>query len=252
MGSQTRWPVAMVLASVLVLVGVAAVAFAAGMASRGNPAPAVQTAAPVNPGLGPGFYGPFGRRGQVVPTVSGTVTAVAANSVTISQPNGQTRTLTLTGSTTYSLAGASTSQSALVVGVRIVARGSVDSSGNFTAAAVAIQPSVVQGVVASKTATTITVTTAAGKSVTVNVTSSTRYSVRGVASANLDSVAVGYRIAVQGTLNPDGSLNATIVQAAPNTQPGFGGRGGRGIPAWPGFGGGVSPNPSPSAAPSAI
>jgi hypothetical protein len=250
MGSQTRWP-AVVLASVLVLVGVAAVAFAAGLASRGNPAPAVQTATPANPGVGPGFYGPFGRRGQVAPTVSGTVTTVTADSVTITQPNGQTRTLTLTGSTTYSLSGRSADQSALVAGVRIVARGSVDSSGNFTATAVAIQPSVVQGVVASKTATTITVTTAAGRSVTVNVSSSTKYTVRGVASANLDSVAVGYRIAAQGTLNSDGSLNATLVQAGPNVQPGFGGRGGRiGVPAWPGAGGGASP--SPSAAPSTI
>jgi hypothetical protein len=251
MSSQTRWPI-VILASVLVLAGVAAVAFAAGVASRGNPAPAVQTTAPANSGTGPGFYGPFGRRGQVVPTVSGTVTAISANSVTITS-GGQTRTLALTSSTTYSLSGASATQSALVVGVRIVARGSVDSSGNFTATAVAIQPYVVQGVVASKTATTITVTTTAGKSVTVNVSSATKYTVRGASSANLDSVAVGYRIAAQGTLNSDGSLNATVVQAAPNVQPGFGGRGGRGfgVPTWPGSGG-ASPSASPSAAPSTI
>jgi hypothetical protein len=94
--------------------------------------------------------------------------------VTISQPGGSTRTLTLTGSTTYTLGGATVGQSALVVGARIVARGTVDSSGNFTASAVTIQPSVVLGTVASKTSNTIVVTTTAGKTVTVNVSSSTK------------------------------------------------------------------------------
>ena len=79
-----------------------------------------------------------------------------------------------------------------MVGARILARGTVDSSGNFTATAVNIQPALVLGTVASKTSSTIVVTTAAGKTVTVNVSSSTKYSVRGVASATLDSVAVGY------------------------------------------------------------
>jgi hypothetical protein len=263
MTPKSRW-LAYVLAGALVFVGVAGVAYAAGVANRSsNVAPAAQsTFLPGNPGIGPGGLGPGGfgpggvgaggvgaggNRGPVVPAVSGTVTAVGSSSVTISQQGGSTRTLTLTGATTYTMGGATVGQSALVVGARIVARGTVDSSGNFTATAVTIQPALVLGTVASKTSSTIVVTTTAGKTVTVNVSSSTKYSVRGVSAATLDSVAVGYVVQAQGTLNADGSLTATVVQAAPNTRqrvPGFGA--GRGFP---GFGGGQTP-PTPSASPS--
>ena len=197
-----------------------------------------------------------------LPTASGTVTAVTSGSVTISQGNGSSKTLTLTGSTTYSEAGTAVTSSALVVGARISAQGTVDSAGNFTATAITIAPSSVQGTVASKTATTIVVTMAAGKTVTLDVSSSTKYSVRGVSSATLADVAVGDRISASGSLNADGSLNATFVQAAPNDQPGFGGFGGlggrgfggHGVGGFGGFGpgGGMGgrglPSPMPSAA----
>ncbi len=185
----------------------------------------------------------------LVPTVSGTASSVASGSVTITQFDGSSRTLTLTGSTTYTQAGATVSRSSLVAGVRISAQGSVDSSGNFTATAVTIAPSAVAGTVASKTATTIVVTTAAGKTVTVNVTSATKYSIRGVASAALANVAVGFRIQAQGSLNADGSLMATTVVAAPNDQPGFGGvvPGGGFGPGGRGSGGRHVPVPQPSA-----
>ncbi|MGA2513922.1 MAG: DUF5666 domain-containing protein [Candidatus Limnocylindrales bacterium] len=165
----------------------------------------------------------------LLPGASGTVTAVGSGSVTITQPGGASRTLTLTAATTYSEAGATVSRSALVVGARISARGTVDSAGNFTATAVTIAPSSVSGTVAGKTASTIVVTTAAGKTVTVDVSSTTRYAVRGVSAATLADVAVGDRISASGTLNADGSLNATSVTAAPNGQPGFGGIGGPGV-----------------------
>ena len=198
-----------------------------------------------------------------VPTASGTITSVGAGSVTIKQFDGSSRTLTLTSSTTYSQGGATVTLSALVAGVRITALGTVDSAGSFTATAVTIAPSTVQGTVASKTATTIVVTTAAvgttaGKTVTGNVSAATKYAVRGVTAATLANVAVGDRIAAEGTLNADGSLTATTVQAAPNDQPGFGGFGGgfggRGMPGrggfggFPGFGGrsGGTPTPLPS------
>lgn len=167
-----------------------------------------------------------------MPTAAGTVSSVGSGTVTITQPDGSSKTLTLTGSTTYSQAGATVTSGALVVGVRISAQGTVDSAGNFTATAVTITPSGVLGTVSSKTATTIVVTTTAGKTVTVNVSAATKYSIRGVAAPTLADVAVGYRISAQGTLNSDGSLTATVVQAAPNDQPGFGGVGPGG-----GFGG---------------
>jgi hypothetical protein len=165
----------------------------------------------------------------LLPTASGTVTAVGSGSVTISQPGKTSRTLTLTGSTTYSEAGGAVSQSALVVGVRVFAQGTVDSGGNFTATSVTIAPSSVQGKVASKTPATIVVTTMAGKTVTVDVSAATKFSARGVSAATLANVAVNDRIVATGTLNADGSLNATKVQVAANDQPGFGGKGGGGF-----------------------
>jgi len=103
------------------------------------------------------------------------------------------------------------------------------------------------GTVTSKTASTIVVATTSGAPVTVNVSPTTAYSVRGLATASLADIAVGARIAAQGTLNADGSLNATLVQAVTIGGPGSGG--GRG-----GFGGGSGRGsgrglPAPSATP---
>jgi len=106
------------------------------------------------------------------------------------------------------------------------------------------QPAPVFGTVASKTDATIVVTTTTGTSVTVNLSSATTYSVRGVAAASLANIAVGDRIVAQGTTNADGSLNATIVQAVTNGLPGSGG--GR-----RGFGGGAGRGGVPIPAPSA-
>jgi hypothetical protein len=192
----------------------------------------------------------------VVPTVTGTVSAVTSSSVTITLAGGSSQTLALTSATAYTQGGATVTHAALVVGIRIQAQGMVDTSGNFTATSIAIAPSTVTGTVASKTTTTIAVTTASGKTVTVNVGSSTTYEIRGVSGATLASVAVGDRIAADGTLNADGSLTATMVQAAANDRPGFGGFGGgfgrgsgrgfgHGFGGSPGTGGaGASPSPS--------
>jgi hypothetical protein len=241
---MTNWrsslPV-LVLAGALVLVGVAAVGYTAGLSASRSVAEATQ---PANI-QGPNQQGPNqpGHQQVRVPTASGTVTSVSSGSVAIKQADGTSRTLTLTGSTTYTQGGATVTQSALVVGARITARGTVDSSGNFTATAVTIMLSAVQGTVASKTDTSIVVTTAAGKTVTVNVTASTKYAVRGGPSATLANISVGNRIAAQGTLNADGSITATVVQALTNVQPGFGNGGG-------GFPGGGRIRPQPSASPS--
>ena len=99
-------------------------------------------------------------------------------------------------------------------------------------------PGSVIGTVASKTTSTIVVTTLAGQTVTVDVSPATTYSVRGVTAATIDNIAVGDQVVVQGTSNPDGSVNATRIQSGVR---GFGGgdRGGNGR-----FG---LPTPGPSA-----
>jgi hypothetical protein len=311
MTSKSHWPV-LVLAFALVLVGVASVAYAAGVNSGGSAGQAAATAIPGRHNAGhvlptPRQTAPSVVRGQAVlagpmtitaingtqltvravggqtrtidvsgatitragqtitvsdlrvgdqitarqsrqsdgsykvtaitvllRTVSGTVESVGPSSATISGSGRSKQTITLTDSTTYAQAGAKVSKNALVAGARIVAQGSVDSSGSFTAGSVTIAPSVVTGTVAGKTSSAITVTTAAGKTVAVNVSSSTRYVVRGVRSATLADVAVGDRITAQGTLGPDGSLTATIVQVLATGQRGPSSSGGSTIPRVPG------------------
>jgi hypothetical protein len=147
-------------------------------------------------------------------TVSGTVTAVGPSSITIEKADGTSRTLALTASTAYREASAKVSLSAVVLGARISAQGTVDSAGNFTATAITIVTSSVTGTVASKTSTSMVVTTATGKSVTVNVTADTKYSVPGMTGATLASVAVGDRVQATGVLNADGSITAISVQVA--------------------------------------
>jgi hypothetical protein len=147
-------------------------------------------------------------------TVSGTVTAVGPSSITIEKADGTSRTLALTASTAYREASAKVSLSAVVVGARISAQGTVDSAGDFTATTITIVTSSVTGTVASKTSTSMVVTTATGKSVTVNVTADTKYSVPGMTGATLASVAVGDRVQATGVLNADGSITAISVQVA--------------------------------------
>ena len=98
-------------------------------------------------------------------------------------------------------------------------------------------PGTVIGTVASKTASTITVTTLAGQTVEVKVSSATIYAVPGVTGATIDNIAVGSQIVVQGTPNADGSVNATRIQTGVR---GFGGGRNRGG----GFGPGASAAPS--------
>jgi len=186
-----------------------------------------------------------------VPAAAGTVTAIGDSSITIKQGGGTSRTLAVTSSTTYTQAGTKVAKSALIVGDRITAQGTVDASNNFTATSITIQPATVRGTVASKTSDTLVVTTS-GTSVTVKVTSSTKVSIRGQSSPSLANISVGEQVAVQGTRNSDGSITATLIQAAANGQPGFNlgpnmpGFGGRGRfgGKWPGSSAGPSSSPS--------
>ncbi|MFI5382260.1 MAG: DUF5666 domain-containing protein [Tepidisphaerales bacterium] len=111
-----------------------------------------------------------------------------------------------------------------------VARAANPSGGGVTGAAVVV------GTVQNKTASTITVMTTARKTITIDVTSTTRFSARGGAGATLSSIAVGNVITAQGTYNSDGTLQATLVQLGQFSGGGFG-RGRRGS----------FPTPAPSA-----
>ena len=233
----------------LLFAGVAAVAFALGESSGGPAARAYQsTMIPGHQELGPGWRAPStvgGVSGQVVLTIA----KADGSKLSLQTTNGRTLTIDATGAA-ITKGGRPIALSDLKVGDRITFREARQSDGTFKITAIQVltpapaptpkatpaRRATVLGTVASKTATSIVVTTTGGKTVTVNVSSTTRYLVRGVARPTLNDVAVGDRITAQGTLNSDGSVAATVVQAVPQIQPG----GRRG-----------SPSPKPSASASA-
>jgi hypothetical protein len=73
--------------------------------------------------------------------LSGRVTALSGNSVTITDPQGFSRTIVVESSTAYTKSGAASSLSALTVGSLISARGEVDANlTSLDASSVAIGP----------------------------------------------------------------------------------------------------------------
>ncbi len=167
--------------------------------------------------------------GVMQPRVAGTVSAVGDTTITISQPDGTSRTVQLTSATTYALAGQPATKSAVTVGAQVAVEGTVATAGTFTASAVQVMPARVAGIVSAKTSTTITVTDRGGKSVTIDVGASTTYQVSGTSSPTIADVTVGATIEAQGTRNADGSLTASVVRVLPAGQLGRGPMGGWGM-----------------------
>jgi Domain of unknown function (DUF5666) len=186
----------------------------------------------------------------VLPHVQGTVKTVSGTSVTITQRDGTDRTIVVTGSTTYTLAGAASTGAALTVGALVDAEGTTAADSTFTATLVNIQPAQAGGSVTaintSTTPATIVVKTRAGASLTINVGSSTTYQVAGKTTASLSDIALGAIVMAEGTPNANGSFTATVVRAFPaGTGFGPGMRGGHGMPWAPGTPG-TPVNPAPT------
>ena len=148
----------------------------------------------------------------VVPTpkAAGEVTALTSSTMTLKGRGDTTRTITLTGSTVYTLGKAKGAKSDLVVGSRVVVEGTV-SGTTFTALSVHIALSNAAGEVTAKTADTITVKGRGGKTTVIHISSDTTFKVRGKDAATLADIAVGDRVEAQGTRRADGSLDALNV-----------------------------------------
>jgi Domain of unknown function (DUF5666) len=69
----------------------------------------------------------FSNNGSAV--LVGKVTAVSGDSITVTDPQGFTRAILVSGSTTYKQGGAGVTISAVVVGAKIFAQGTVDTNG---------------------------------------------------------------------------------------------------------------------------
>jgi hypothetical protein len=149
-----------------------------------------------------------------VPVLAGTVTAVGADSLTLKSRDGSTRTIDLTGTTTFKLGRADGKTSDLKVGSIVVVTGTEGSANAFTAKTVWIQVRLdkVAGEVTAKTKDSITVKQRDGSTVTLKIGGDTKFVVRGAANPGLADFAVGMKVSAVGVRNDDGSLTAARVQ----------------------------------------
>jgi uncharacterized protein DUF5666 len=149
----------------------------------------------------------------VLPKVAGTVTAVTADSITVTVRDGTSRTITTTSSTKYRLGTSDASRSDVVVGSTILATGSAGTGNDFTATTVTIKAPRVAGTVTAVGASTITIQKRDGSSLTINVGADTTIEVAGVGAAKIGDVTVGMRLMAAGRPNANGSFDATAVVA---------------------------------------
>lgn len=152
-----------------------------------------------------------------VPVLAGTVTAIGADSLTLKTRDGSTRTIDLTGTTTFKLGAADGKKADVKVGSIVVVTGNEGSGNAFTASTVRIQLRLdrVAGDVTAKTKDSITVKQRDGSTATIKVGADTKFAVRGAGSPGLADIAVGMKVFAVGTRNADGSLTASIVQGRP-------------------------------------
>lgn len=185
----------------------------------------------------------------VVPRIAGAVTGLSDSGFTVKARNGTTWTVSVTGSTTYMVGGKAGTKSDVTVGAMVAVSGTRDSDSTMTAIAVQVQLPKVVGRVTAKTADTITVERLGGGTATIHVSGTTTFRVPGDTSPSLSDITVGSVIGAAGTQRADGSLDASVVQTAPNK-----------VGRW--FGGdrkflnpnGAAPkgSPDPSAAPASV
>jgi hypothetical protein len=141
------------------------------------------------------------------------VTAVTANSITLTGRDGTSRTITTTSSTKYHLGTADASRSDVVVGSTILATGVAGTGSDFTATTVTIKAPRVAGTVTAVGASTITIQKRDGSSLTINLGADTTIAVAGADAAKIGDVTVGMRLMAAGHSNADGSFDATAIVA---------------------------------------
>ena len=156
------------------------------------------------------------------PVVAGTVTAVGADTLTLKLRDGSSRTIQLTGSTTFKLGRADGKKSDVKVGSVVVAAGAEGPGNAFTATAIRIQVRLdrIAGEVTAVTKDSITVKKRDGTTATIKVGSDTKLAIRGDTTPSLAEIKVGMRVTAVGTLGADGKLNANAVSAGtPKVKP---------------------------------
>jgi hypothetical protein len=159
----------------------------------------------------------------VLPQVTGVVTAVNGNTLTVTGLDARTYTIDVGDSTTYRRASHTAALSDVAVGSLISAEGTLSSDGStLSALAVTIQLPRVSGRVTADNGDTVTVLGPDGKTSTVQLTGDTTYSAGPQATASKSGITVGSFIMAEGTLGSDGTLTALSVDIAAGFETGKG------------------------------
>jgi hypothetical protein len=182
-------------------------------------------------GFGPGFFEGRGGFGHAFGFGGVSISAISGSSLTLTTEDGWTRTVAVTSTTTLTKGGQTIALGDLKVGDKIRFSQTRNADGTFAVTAIQVVLPSVAGTVSAKTATSITITQRDGSSVTIHVDADTTYRVAGATTADLGDVAVGMRLVAVGTLNADGSLDATAVKAGTEFRGGPWDHGKPGLPA---------------------
>ena len=198
------------------------------------------------PGGFPGFPGGQGGRGPSGGFIGGLlgdadaahtiqITAIDGNNLSLATNDGWTRTVDASKATITNDGTAGTLAD-LKVGDTILLREQQNSDGTWTVTAInVVQPRVV-GTVQSVATDSITLSHVDGSTTVVHVSDATTYRVIGVTNGTLADIKVGNVLEATGTLQSDGSLDATSIVAF----------NGGGFPRGPWGNGGMQPNASPT------
>jgi hypothetical protein len=162
-------------------------------------------------GDGRGAFDGRGRFGGGIGAI--TITSISGSNLTLETEDGWTRTIAVTSTTPITKGAQTITAGDLAIGDTIRFSQTRAADGTYTVTAIKVVLPSVAGTVTAKSSTTITIQQEDGTSVTINVGSDTTYSVAGVTDGDLGDVAVGMRLVAAGTLNPDGSLDATAIKA---------------------------------------
>jgi hypothetical protein len=221
-----------------IVTGTAALVLVGAVAAMGaSPAPSGSTTTPTVPSAsgdphgagGPGRWGPgmggmgdmdFGGIGRGFGAI--TITAIDGSNLSLKTEDGWTRTIAPTTTTTITKAGATITVGDLAVGDEIRFAQTKATDGTYSITKIVVVMPSLSGQVTATTSDSITITRRDGTTATIHVSGSTTYSVNGVQSATLGDIAVGDVVRAEGTLNADGSIDASAVTS------GFGGHGGKG------------------------
>jgi hypothetical protein len=152
--------------------------------------------------------GPGGDRGN---GVLARVTSVQGNTIQATSYRGATVTITVSGATTYTMAGQKASLSDVHNGSIIAVQGTSTGTSSYNATAITIILPRVGGQVTGVQGSTITLAGPFGVSRTVQVNGNTRY-LRAGKAASLSDVKVGSRIEAEGNTTGNGTLQALVVQ----------------------------------------